>query len=508
MIRFALTPAPRPTTLQDPADSLRWQTDTAARLVAPHGEIFATYHDIDKSRSLPWERRPEASRILHDLKNPNRGGTPWSLLSRNGPSRARSSRASCSSSPTTACRCGCPSWAAPVDINNDGHYMALSNYGTMSRAERNRTRLRVANAVRAHAQAGRWLGGRPPYGYRIADHGPHPNPSKAASGARLHQLEPDPEAAPVVRRIFAMYLAGAGYKHIATVLTSEGVPCPSAHDRAEPAPARSRLGHVGGAEHPGQSPLPRLPRLGPHQEGRRAAGPRCAALGHVTRQQWQERGGVGHGHGADLRGHRRRRYVAPGPGARCRQHPHQRRHAGPRRPTRGSALRTIPLPAGRSGGLRLLREEAPGQHGPRPRLLPLQAEPRLPGCRSTATRRAWRCARTGCSPTWTPGWAACSHRSASQATAAQVVEADADGHREDPAVVRARATLVECERKQAKHLDGLEAGIPAEVIAPRIAATQREKARRPSGTGDSPSATAAPHVCRGGRHAVDSAEPA
>lgn len=63
-----------------------------------------------------------------------------------------------------------------------------------------------------------------------------------------------------------------------------------------------------------------------------------------------------------------------------------------------------------------------------------------------------------------------------EATATQVVEADAAGHREDPAVVRARATLAECERKQAKHLDGLEAGIPAEVIASRVAATQREKA--------------------------------
>jgi hypothetical protein len=36
--------------------------------------------------------------------------------------------------------------------------------------------------------------------------------------------------------------------------------------------------------------------------------------------------------------------------------------------------------------------------------------------------------------------------------------------------------LLESERKLAKHLDGLEAGIPAEVIAPRIAAAQREKA--------------------------------
>jgi hypothetical protein len=62
-----------------------------------------------------------------------------------------------------------------------------------------------------------------------------------------------------------------------------------------------------------------------------------------------------------------------------------------------------------------------------------------------------------------------------EATAAQIVVEDSLGHREDPAITRARATLTECERKLSKHLDGLEAGIPAEVIASRIAATQREK---------------------------------
>jgi site-specific DNA recombinase len=61
-------------------------------------------------------------------------------------------------------------------------------------------------------------------------------------------------------------------------------------------------------------------------------------------------------------------------------------------------------------------------------------------------------------------------------TASEVVGADAQRHREDPAVTRARKTLTECERKLSKHLDGLEAGIPAEVIAARIEAAQREKA--------------------------------
>ncbi|MFD2415506.1 recombinase family protein [Amycolatopsis pigmentata] len=82
---------------------------------------------------------------------------------------------------------------------------------------------------------GRFLGGRPPYGYRLADAGPHPNPAKAADGKRLHRLEPDPATAPVVRRIFAEYLAGRGIFAIAEGLTRDGVTSPSASD-----PGRNR----------------------------------------------------------------------------------------------------------------------------------------------------------------------------------------------------------------------------------------------------------------------------
>jgi hypothetical protein len=79
---------------------------------------------------------------------------------------------------------------------------------------------------------GRFLGGRPPYGYQLADAGPHPNPSKAADGKRLHRLEPDPIAAPVVQRIYAEYLRGTGFRAIAEHLTRDAILCPSAHDRA------------------------------------------------------------------------------------------------------------------------------------------------------------------------------------------------------------------------------------------------------------------------------------
>jgi hypothetical protein len=82
------------------------------------------------------------------------------------------------------------------------------------------------------ALEGRFLGGRPPYGYRIADAGPHPNPAMAADGKRLHKLEPDPDTAGLVGRIFAEYLAGRGLYAIAEGLTRDRIPSPSQQDRA------------------------------------------------------------------------------------------------------------------------------------------------------------------------------------------------------------------------------------------------------------------------------------
>jgi site-specific DNA recombinase len=51
----------------------------------------------------------------------------------------------------------------------------------------------------------------------------------------VRRFEVDPAAAPVVKRIFAEYIAGRGYFAIAAGLTRDGFPSPSAHD-----PARNR----------------------------------------------------------------------------------------------------------------------------------------------------------------------------------------------------------------------------------------------------------------------------
>ena len=84
-----------------------------------------------------------------------------------------------------------------------------------------------------YAQArlqGRHLGGRPPYGYRLVDAGPHPNAAHAQWGRRLQLLDPDPDTAAHVQWIFAERLAGQSCAGIARTLNARGVASPSAHD--------------------------------------------------------------------------------------------------------------------------------------------------------------------------------------------------------------------------------------------------------------------------------------
>lgn len=102
--------------------------------------------------------------------------------------------------------------------------------------QRNRVKVRVRAAMAAQPSVeSPFLSGRPPYGYRLADAGPHPNPAKAAEGKRLHRLEPDPTTAPTAQRINAEYLGGRGKYAIAEALTRDHIPSPSMND-----PGRNR----------------------------------------------------------------------------------------------------------------------------------------------------------------------------------------------------------------------------------------------------------------------------
>ncbi|WP_235022925.1 recombinase family protein [Amycolatopsis alkalitolerans] len=59
---------------QDPETSHGWQVNNAQKFVEPlGGRIAADYFDVGQSRSVPWERRGEAGRLLAALKDPARG---------------------------------------------------------------------------------------------------------------------------------------------------------------------------------------------------------------------------------------------------------------------------------------------------------------------------------------------------------------------------------------------------------------------------------------------------
>ena len=124
-----------------------------------------------------------------------------------------------------------PEVGGRVDWHAEDHEQTMLALGLSSKREITRTRIRVRTAMAAQTrEEGRYLGGRPPYGYRLADAGPHPNKAHAAWGRRAHRLEPDPVTAPVVRWMFAQRLAGHSAARITRALNDAGIPCPSAAD--------------------------------------------------------------------------------------------------------------------------------------------------------------------------------------------------------------------------------------------------------------------------------------
>ena len=124
-----------------------------------------------------------------------------------------------------------PEAGGRVDYQSEHDEKTMTALGLSSKREIIRTSIRVRTAMAVQTrEQGRYLGGRPPYGYRLADAGPHPNKAHAAWGRRAHRLDPDPATAPTVRWIFAQRLAGHSVARIARALNEAGVPCPSAAD--------------------------------------------------------------------------------------------------------------------------------------------------------------------------------------------------------------------------------------------------------------------------------------
>ena len=216
---------------QDPVTSRARQRDQAAALVAGHGRIAAEFFDVGYSRTLAWARRPQAAALVAALADPDRG---WDAIVIGEYERAFYGNQYASMAPLFE-HYGVSLWmpevGGRVDWHAEDHEQTMLALGLSSKREITRTRIRVRTAMATQTrEQGRYLGGRPPYGYRLADAGPHPNKVYASWGRRAHRLEPDPATAPVVAWMFAQRLAGHSAARITRALNDAGIPCPSAAD--------------------------------------------------------------------------------------------------------------------------------------------------------------------------------------------------------------------------------------------------------------------------------------
>jgi DNA invertase Pin-like site-specific DNA recombinase len=273
---------------QDPVTSRDRQREQAGALVRGHGQIVAEIFDVGHTRKLAWPRRPQSAALVAQLADPDRG---WDAIVIGEYERAFYGSQYAAMAPLFehyGVQLWTPETGGPVDFRSEHDEKTMTMLGLSSKREVVRTSIRVRTAMMGQTrEQGRYLGGRPPYGYRLADAGPHPNKAHAAWGRRAHRLEPDPQTAPVVRWIFAQRLAGHSVARIARALNEAGVPCPSAAD-----PGRNRHRSGAGWTLGAVTAILENPRYTGRQVWNRQrtdselADPGNVTLGHKSVQRW------------------------------------------------------------------------------------------------------------------------------------------------------------------------------------------------------------------------------
>ena len=230
-LRFAFYARMSTAEFQDRASSRSWQLEAATELIGGHGRVVAEYIDVGHTRRRPWSRRPRATALLEALAAPDR---PFDAIVVGEYERAFAGRQLQALLPILDAR-GVALWLpeldGPIHSADPVHAAALLHLAARSKQEIQRARFRVLAAMRAQVlQQGRYQGGRPPYGYLLADAGPHPNGRHAQWGRQLHRLEPDPATAINVIWMFAQRLAGRSIASIARNLNDARIPSPSNAD--------------------------------------------------------------------------------------------------------------------------------------------------------------------------------------------------------------------------------------------------------------------------------------
>ena len=176
---------------QDPVTSRARQLGQAGALVTGRGQIVAHFFDIGQSRTLAWARRPQAAALAAALADPDRS---WDAIVIGEYERAFYGSQYAAMAPLFehyGVQLWMPEAGGRVDYASEHDERAMTVLGLSSKREITRTSIRVRTAMAAQTrEQGRYLGGRSPYGYRLADAGPHPNKAHAAWAGRRTASSP------------------------------------------------------------------------------------------------------------------------------------------------------------------------------------------------------------------------------------------------------------------------------------------------------------------------------
>jgi site-specific DNA recombinase len=215
---------------QDPVTSKGWQLDLAHTITEDGGMIVGKYFDTACSRQVPWHQRPQAAALLRAAADPANRINAIVIGEYERAFDFGQLEALRPFLQHHGIQLWMPEAGGPVAFDTPLHDALMAVLAARSHAEVARARHRVTNAMRRQTIDQGYLGGRPPYGYRLVDAGAHPNPALSRRGVRLQQLAPDPATAPNTAWIFAQRLAGHSFAHIARQLNEQSVPGPSGAD--------------------------------------------------------------------------------------------------------------------------------------------------------------------------------------------------------------------------------------------------------------------------------------
>ena len=151
-------------------------TPVSDELIDGIGSVVVEFFDVGRSRRWSWWERPEASALLAAASGSDRLFDAVVIGEYERAFYGDQFREVVTRLNELGVEVWLPEAGGLVELDSPVHQALMVLLGAQAQREVARARQRVLAAMRAQtSQQGRFLGGRPPYGYRLVDGGPHPN---------------------------------------------------------------------------------------------------------------------------------------------------------------------------------------------------------------------------------------------------------------------------------------------------------------------------------------------